>query len=143
MNFPKYDGNVHPDEWINDIRTYFNHNFHLENNDRSLRTAKSLVDSTISLPANINDFEELSNALKKDISFTIFKNTNKRILELLKYIPESEGGKTSKFISDFRKLCYNAEINDLEEQKHYFYKSLPDDLFLYKLLLNVNAKRKE
>ena len=23
MDFPKYDGNIHPDEWINDIQSYF------------------------------------------------------------------------------------------------------------------------
>src|SRR4051794_32088214 len=101
MDFPKYDGNIHPDEWINNIKTYFNHSGYLQSGGRSLMTAKSLVDSTIKLPARIDNFEELGNALKEDISFTIFKNMNKRILELLKYIPESEGGKTSKFISDF------------------------------------------
>jgi hypothetical protein len=55
------------------------------------------------------------------IFFIIFKNTNKRKLQSLKYIPESKGGDTSKFISTFRKLCYNAEINDIKEQIKYFY----------------------
>ena len=87
---------------------------------------RSLIDSTIKLPTKIDNFEELGNALKEDVSFTIFKNTNKRKLQSLKYIPEREGGDTSKFISDFRKLCYNAEINDIEEQKKCFYKSLPN-----------------
>src|SRR5436190_24386501 len=109
MDIPRYDGNIHPDEWINNIQ---------------LNNAKSLVDSTISLPTGINSFEELRNALKEDISFTTFKNTNKRKLHSLKYIPERKGGNTSKFISNFRKLCYNAEINDIEEQKKYFYQSL-------------------
>src|SRR6266545_502606 len=92
--------------------------------------AKSLVDTTINLPTQISNLEELCNALKEDISFTVFKNTNKRKLQLLKYLPESKGGDTSKFISNFRKLCYNAEINDIEEQKNYLYKSLPNDYFL-------------
>ena len=73
----------------------------------------------------------------------VFKNTNKRILESLRYIPESEGGKTSKFISEFRKLCYNAEINDIEEQKKYLYKSLPMNNYFssefYKKMKNVNS----
>ena len=122
MDFTKYDGNIHPEEWISDLQTYFNikNLFNFESsvssvefviNLRKLSIAKSLVDSTISLPTGIDSFEKLCNALKKDISFTVFKNTNKRKLQSLKYIPEREGGDTSKFISTFRKLCYNAEIN--------------------------------
>ena len=68
------------------------------------------------------------------ISFTVFKNTNKRTLQLLKYIPEKKGGDTSRFISTFRKLCYNAEINDIKEQKKYFYQSLPNNDLLIELL---------
>src|SRR3954447_5424170 len=140
MDLHKYDGNVHPDEWINDIITNFNHN-----NRNDFNTAKSLVDSAINLPADINNYEKLHNALKEDISFTVFKNTNKRLLKSLRYIPEREGGNTSKFISEFRKLCYNAEINDIEEQKKYLYKSLPMNNFNYittefhKKMGNVNS----
>ncbi|GES94945.1 hypothetical protein GLOIN_2v1543751 [Rhizophagus clarus] len=50
-----------------------------------------------------------------------------------------EDGKNSK-------LCYNAEINDIKEQKKYLYKSLPDDnhysYFLtefYKRMENINS----
>ncbi|GBC45715.2 hypothetical protein GLOIN_2v1473636 [Rhizophagus irregularis DAOM 181602=DAOM 197198] len=106
MDIPKYDGNIHPDEWINDIQRYHE----LRGTDEYdsyyyLRTAIALVDSNIiSLPAEINSFEELSNALKEDISFTLFKCTNKRLLQSLKYIPEREGGNTSKFISNFLKV---------------------------------------
>src|SRR5438034_5961473 len=89
-----------------------------------LEIAISLVDHTISLPTGIDSLDKLRNALKEDISFTVFKNTNKRKLQSLKYISESRGGDTSKFISNFRKLCYNAEINDKEEQKKDLYKSL-------------------
>ncbi|RIA82713.1 hypothetical protein C1645_834942 [Glomus cerebriforme] len=115
MNFSKYDGNIHPDEWINDIQTH-----------------NSLWDA---------DHERIL----KDISFTIFKNMNKRKLQSLKYVPERKGGDTSKFISTFRKLCYNAEINDLKEQKKYLFKSLPNNHFdyisseFYKKMKNVNS----
>src|SRR5204863_778804 len=50
-----------------------------------------------------------------------------------------------KFISTFRKLCYNAEINDVKEQKKYLYKSLPNNHFdyisseFYKKMENVNS----
>ncbi|PKY43513.1 hypothetical protein RhiirA4_457508, partial [Rhizophagus irregularis] len=72
-------------------------------------------------------------------------NTNKRKLQSLKYNPERKGGDTSKFISTFRKLCYNAEINDIKEQKKYLYKSLPNNHFdyisneFYNKMKNVNS----
>ena len=102
-----------------------------------------MVISTIKLPIGINRLEELRNALKDNIFFTVFKNTNKRKLQLLKYIPEREGGDTSKFIVDFCKLCYNAEINDIEEQKKYLYKSLLNNDYLLvefrKRMKNLNS----
>ncbi|CAB4388906.1 unnamed protein product [Rhizophagus irregularis] len=146
MDIPKYDGNIHPDEWINDIQKYLA----LRKYDKNyLDIAISLVDSNIiSLPTKINSFEELSNALKEDTSFTLFKCTNKRLLELLKYIPEKAGGNTSKFMSDFRKLCYNSEINDIEEQKNYFCNTLPklpnnNDTDCYNYLLEFIKKREK
>ncbi|GBB87721.1 hypothetical protein RclHR1_01420024 [Rhizophagus clarus] len=129
MDISKYDGNVHPDEWINDIQKFCSHWENVYGG--FLKTAISLVDPTIKLPTEINDIEKLRKTLKEDISFEIFKNTNKRKLQSLKYYPERKGGDTSKFISTFRKLCYNAEINDIEEQKKYLYKSLPNNHFDY------------
>jgi hypothetical protein len=141
MDFPKYDGNIHPDEWINDIQK-FRYIWKIDCNE-FLKIAISLVDPTIKLPTEISDIEELRNALKENISFTLFRNINKRKLQLLKYIPENRGGNTSKFISNFLKLCYNAEINDVEEQKNYLCKSLPiSDYFsneFYKKMENVNS----
>ena len=81
--------------------------------NRYLNVAMLSVDSTIKLPTGINDIEQLRNALKEDISFTVFKDTSKGKLRLLKYIPDIEGGETSKFISNFREFCYNDEINDI------------------------------
>ena len=141
MDFPKYDGNIHPDEWINDIQKHY-YTWKISYAGL-LRYVISLVDPTIKLPTGIDKLEKLRNALKEDISFTVFKNTNKRKLQSLKYFSESKGGDTSKFISNFRKLCYNAEINEIDEQKKYFYKSLylscgPEDYFFTEL-----SRRKE
>ena len=48
MDFPKYDGNIHPDEWINDIQKY---NCIWESYYQGfLNTALLLVDPTIKLP---------------------------------------------------------------------------------------------
>src|ERR1700733_13213017 len=101
MGLPKYDGNIHPDEWIKDLKAYLA----IKNTTINVNIAMLLVDSTIKLPTGIDDYEKLSNALKEDISFTVFKNTNERMLQSLKYIPEKKGGNTSKFILNFRKLC--------------------------------------
>ncbi|PKK61051.1 hypothetical protein RhiirC2_761138, partial [Rhizophagus irregularis] len=87
MYFPKYDGNIHPDEWINDIQKF--RHIHNLNDFNILKTAILLIDPTIKLPAKISNIEELRNALKGNISFAVFRNTNKRKLQLLKYIPES------------------------------------------------------
>jgi hypothetical protein len=149
MDIPKYDGNIHPDEWISDIQKYLELRHTANSNDYYLKTAISLVDSTIiSLPTKINSFEELSNAFKADISFTVFKCTNKRLLKSLKYIPEGEGGNTSKFISNFRKLCYNSETDDIEEQKNYFCNALPklpnnNDNICYNYLLEFIKRREK
>ncbi|GBB91963.1 hypothetical protein RclHR1_19440004 [Rhizophagus clarus] len=139
--FPKYDGNIHPDEWISDIRKYYS--LCPNNGLEILDVAKSFVDITIELPTGINDLEKLCDALKKDITFTLFKDLNKRKLQSLKYISERDGGNTLKFLSDFRRLCYNSEINDIEEQKKYFFKALNDYRYFltefYKRMKNINS----
>ncbi|GBB86653.1 hypothetical protein RclHR1_13010009 [Rhizophagus clarus] len=143
MEFPKYDGIIHPNEWINDIQKYFV----LRKIDKGegLRIAILSVDSIITLPSEIDSFEQLLDYLKKDVSFKVFKSKNERILQSLKYVPERKGGNIMKFISNFRKLCYNAEINDVEKQKEYLYKSLPVDYLDYALnefhkkMKNVNS----
>ncbi|RGB36386.1 hypothetical protein C1646_758204 [Rhizophagus diaphanus] len=149
MDPQKYNGNIHPDEWISDLQTCFNIKQNLQDliniNAVNINIVISLVDSTIKLPTGIDNIEKLRNALKEDISFTVFKNTNKRKLQSLKYNPERKGGDTSSFISTFRKLCYNAEINDIEEQKKFLYKSLPNNHFdyisneFYEKMKNINS----
>ncbi|GBC45842.2 hypothetical protein GLOIN_2v1767340 [Rhizophagus irregularis DAOM 181602=DAOM 197198] len=124
MDISKYDGNVHPDEWINDIKKY---NSLWENNYGGfLKTVISLIDPTIKLSSTeINDIEKLRNELKDDISFEVFKNTNKRKLQSLKYYPERkvlEESKlirnesivalkhtsTGKYLSSISNLCYTT-----------------------------------
>ncbi|GES95028.1 hypothetical protein GLOIN_2v1767340 [Rhizophagus clarus] len=131
MDFPKYDGDIHPDEWIFNLIDYLS----LKPIDsmESLHIAKLLIDSTIIhlLPTEIDSFEKLGKALKETVIFTVFKNTNKRKLQSLKYIPERKGGDTIRFISRFLKLCRDAEINDVKEQKRYLYNSLLKNYYSY------------
>ncbi|CAI2162093.1 19716_t:CDS:2 [Funneliformis geosporum] len=107
MNFPKYDGNIHPVEWVNDFQNHINLKEKLKADD-NINYAISLVNATIKLPTGIDSFEKLC-------------------------------GETSKFISNFRQLCYNAEINDIDEQKKYLIQSLPSNNYLFDEL----SKRKE
>ncbi|POG77871.1 hypothetical protein GLOIN_2v1473635 [Rhizophagus irregularis DAOM 181602=DAOM 197198] len=121
MKLSKYDGNIHPDEWINDIQKYLALK---DYDDDYLNFAISLVDSSIiSLPTKINSFEELRNALKEDISFTVFKCTNKRLLESLKYIPEKE-----EIIADELNLIRNESIIALKHVATGKYLSSIEDL---------------
>ncbi|RGB36688.1 hypothetical protein C1646_757757 [Rhizophagus diaphanus] len=100
------------DEWINIIQKYY----YFWKSRYNLQTLEYIDFTVVTLPTGIDSFEKLLNALKKDISFTVFKNTNKRKLQSLKYNPVMDA---SKFILTFRKLCYNAEIHDIEEQQKY------------------------
>jgi hypothetical protein len=145
--FPKYDGSIHPDEWINNILKY--NNLWEDNYGGFLNIAKSLINPTIKLPTEINDLEELRNALKKDITFTLFKNSSKRKLQLLNYKSERDYGNTLRFFTEFRNLCFDSDIIDIEEQKEYFLKSLCNynynynyNYFLtefYKKMKNINS----
>uniref|UniRef100_U9UGP8 MIR domain-containing protein n=1 Tax=Rhizophagus irregularis (strain DAOM 181602 / DAOM 197198 / MUCL 43194) TaxID=747089 RepID=U9UGP8_RHIID len=109
MDLPRYEGNIHPDEWICNIQK-FDYYWRAKYGLGYLDIAISLVDATIKLPDDIFTGEELRNALKEDISFTIFKNTNKRKLQSLKYNLERNGGDTSKFVSTF--LSCNGNDKD-------------------------------
>ncbi|GBC45750.2 hypothetical protein GLOIN_2v1767412 [Rhizophagus irregularis DAOM 181602=DAOM 197198] len=148
MEFPKYNGNIHPDEWIKDIQKFYY--IWKTTYKEFLRIAISLVDPTIKLPTEIRDTDELCNALKEDISFTIFKNTNKRILQTLKYIPERKDiivdeenlitnnsvvalkhVATGKYLSSIKNLCYETES---KSQLVFVGSSEPDPDSLWKVL---------
>src|SRR5438045_2745620 len=122
MNLQMYDGNVHPNEWLKQIQTYCFLKQIKEGRD--VEFAKMMIDSTIHIP-KITSLDELVNALQNDISFKIFKHSNKRKLGILKYKGENAGGDTAKFVDTFRKLCRDAEITKLEESKKYFIQALP------------------
>ena len=76
------------------------------------------MDSAIKLPTGIKSLEEFCDSLKEDITFTLYKNKNKRKLHFLKYTPEKYGGDNLKFISDFCQFCNNAEINKIADLFH-------------------------
>src|ERR1043166_5934483 len=104
MDLPIYDGNIHLNRWLKQVQVYCFLK-KIRKDEEILEFARMMVDSKINIPKNMA-LDELVNVLKRDVSFSIFKNSNQRKLQSLKYLPEKEGGETSKFISDFRKLCY-------------------------------------
>ncbi|RIA88544.1 hypothetical protein C1645_826180 [Glomus cerebriforme] len=131
MNPPRYDGTIHPDEWIKQIRVfcYFKQ---ITNEQEIVKFCKSMIHSTINInndSEEINTFNSLSDALRSHITFKILKDTCKRKLQVLRFIPEIHGGDTAKFISYFNTKCFDAEINDLEEQKKLLFHCFSDDFF--------------
>ncbi|CAG8441434.1 6592_t:CDS:2 [Funneliformis caledonium] len=129
MDPPRYDGTIHPDEWIKQVRIfcYFKQ---ITDEQEIVKFCKSMINSTINIKnyfEEINTFTSLSNALRSHVTFKILKDSCKRKLQSLKFIPEIHGGDTAKFISYFNKKCFDAEINDLGEQKKLLFYSLSDD----------------
>jgi hypothetical protein len=139
MGPPKYDGTIHPEEWIQQVETY-----RLCNNIdiSTAKLCKQLIHPAIKIPSieNIFTYGELLNALKTHVSFTIFKETCKRKLMALKHVPEKDGGDTAGFLSKFQSLCYNSEINDIEELKNITYKIMMTNDFFKSEFLKRSKK---
>ncbi|CAI2162092.1 19715_t:CDS:2 [Funneliformis geosporum] len=105
MYLPKYDGNIHPDEWINDIQSGLQRN----NLKVDVTYAKQLVDPIINLPDETDEndsFERLRDALKDDISFTIVMDESILIrngsIVALKHVA------TGKYLSSIKNLKYQT-----------------------------------
>jgi len=142
MDLPVYDGNIHPNEWLKRVRAccFLKH---IVKDEEILKFAKMVIDSTINIPENVTSLDELVNALKRNIAFSTFKNINKiRLLSLKFSSPNRENVETLKFIDDFCRLCRDADIDDLQEQKKYLYLSIPNEYFedeSYKKLESTNS----
>jgi hypothetical protein len=128
MNVPKYNGTMHPEEWMQQFKAS---NYYNDTVGNRLYLCKQLIHPAIKIPSidKISTYDELLNALKAHVSFTIFKESCKRKLLGLKYILEKDGGDTATFLANFQSLCYNAEINEIEEIKNILQKSIIYDEF--------------
>ncbi|CAG8587763.1 5419_t:CDS:2, partial [Funneliformis caledonium] len=62
-----------------------------------------------------------------NITFTVFKDTYKSKLQLLRYCSEKGCG---DLLRNFRMLCYGAEINDIKELKQYLFQSIQSHYYL-------------
>ena len=72
MELPNYTGTIHPEKWLKQIQTYCCLK-DIENEQKILKICKLLIDSTITIPNEINSFDELVKALKLHKIFDIFK----------------------------------------------------------------------
>ena len=101
MRLPKYTGTVHPEEWLKQVQAYC-YLKDIENEQKILKFCKFMIDSTITIPNEINSFDELIKTLKSHSSFRIFKDSRKIKLQMLKYVPEND---TVTFLANFLSLC--------------------------------------
>ena len=123
MELPKYNGTIHPEKWLKQVQAHC-YLKEIESEQKILKICKPLIDSIITIPDEINSFDELIKALKSHSTFEIFKNSCIAKLKSMKYVSEKKGGNTASFIANFRSLCKDAEINNPEEIKSLLINSL-------------------
>jgi len=128
MDLPKYNGTIHPEEWLKQVQT-FCYLKEITNERKILKICKLMIDSTITIPNEINSLDELIKALKSHSTFEIFKNTCRKKLKFLSYISEKDGGNTATFLANFRSLCNDAEIDDPEEIRNLLFDSYLSNKF--------------
>lgn len=137
MTPPNYDGTIHPEEWINQIKLFCQLK-QITTDQEILKICKLLINSNINISQhNINTIDELIKILKENPFHIMFKNTAKRKLQYMKYISENDGGDTIKFTRDFCSLCYDAEINEeINEVKKYWIEAFSNYKLLQKNFVN-------
>ncbi|RGB41938.1 hypothetical protein C1646_751552 [Rhizophagus diaphanus] len=112
MIITKYYATVHPQEWVKQVQTTC-----LINNTRQetdiLKLCKLNIDLQISIPNEINTLKELVNALKTHPTFERYKSSRKYILDQMRF----QGDDATKFLAEFRSLCFKAEITNPQEIK--------------------------
>ncbi|RIA87330.1 hypothetical protein C1645_878104 [Glomus cerebriforme] len=128
MELPKYSGTIHPEEWLKQVKVlcYFKQ---ITNEQEILKICKLMIDSAITISNEINTFDELIKVLKSHSTFNIFKDSCKRKLQVMKYIPEKEKNYTATFLANFRSYCNDAEIKNLEEIKKFLFNTYSSNEF--------------
>jgi hypothetical protein len=136
MELPTYNGTCHPNKYIKRMRAYCKVN-QVTNEKDILDLCILMIDTIITIPNEINSIDALITFLKSHSTFNIFKNTCKAKLKFLKYVSEKEGGNTATFLANFRSLCDDAEVDNIEEITNYLLNTLSLDKFL-----KIEFKRK-
>ncbi|EXX52254.1 hypothetical protein GLOIN_2v282659 [Rhizophagus irregularis DAOM 181602=DAOM 197198] len=120
MEIPKYNGTCHPNEYVKQMRAYCKINRITSELD-ILELCILMINSSIYIPEDIYNLDKLIKVLSSHPTFSIFKDSCKKKLQVMKYIPEKEGNYTATFLADFRSLCNDAEIYDHKEIKNLLF----------------------
>ncbi|RIA86205.1 hypothetical protein C1645_807887 [Glomus cerebriforme] len=138
LNNPKYDGTIHPEEWVKQIQLSFydTHNKITKNEQEIVNYCKLLIHPSIKILPETNSFIGLINDLKSDISYDVFKNSVKNKLQF-NYNISTDENETLKFLNQFQQLLYEGEITEIGEQKKLFLDSLPKESIQY-IFINHN-----
>uniref|UniRef100_A0A1D1Z045 Stromal cell-derived factor 2-like protein n=1 Tax=Anthurium amnicola TaxID=1678845 RepID=A0A1D1Z045_9ARAE len=115
-DIPKYNGTVHPEEWVKNVQAKCLLN-NLRQEKDVLKMCKLNIALSISFPNEVNTLNELVKALKEHSTYDIYKNGCKEKLDQMTF-EGGEGGDTTQFLADFRSLCDFAEINNPQEIKN-------------------------
>src|SRR6266487_1486755 len=94
-----YDGTMHPEVWVNKIKTYCYRN-QITKNEDIVEFCKSMIHPYIKVTGK--DLNEIINCLKQDITFISFKDSIKRKIHTLKF------GYDDDDYSLFLQLCYEG-----------------------------------
>ncbi|PKK80977.1 hypothetical protein RhiirC2_186223 [Rhizophagus irregularis] len=128
MEIPKYNGTCHPNEYVKQMRAYCKIN-RITSEPDILELCILMINSSIYIPEGIDNLDKLVRALSSHPTFSIFKDSCKRKLQVMKYIPEEEGNYTATFLADFRSLCNDAEIYDHKEIKNLLFSTYSSNEF--------------
>ncbi|CAB4434123.1 unnamed protein product [Rhizophagus irregularis] len=140
-----YNGTGHPEVWLNKLKSFcYQNNITIDEN--ILKFCKTLIHPSINV-SEANSFNEIINIIKSDISFESYKNSVKRKLKRLKFDNDKFKNEEEilKNLNNFQQLCYEAEINEFEEQKRLFMNALStcsiQHRFIYDNLNNINSMK--
>jgi hypothetical protein len=128
----EYDETIHPEVWLNKIKACC-YKYQITKKEDIIEFCKSMIHPSINV-SEANTFDEILNILKTDTLFTLFKHSVKEKLQKLNFDPKNEDH--VQFIGIFKKYCYEAEINDVEEQKKLLLKTLSEDSLHYYFINN-------
>ncbi|GBB99386.1 hypothetical protein RclHR1_03500011 [Rhizophagus clarus] len=129
----EYDETIHPEVWLNKIKACCYKN----KIGDIIGFCKYMIHPSIDV-SKASTFDEILNILKSDALFTLFKYSVKEKLQMLKF--DHKNDDHIRFISIFRKYCYEAEINDVKEQKNLLLKKISKDSFQY-CFINSNLEK--
>jgi hypothetical protein len=131
MKHIKYDGTIHPEEWVRQIQLNFydKNDENIKNEQEVINYCKLLIHPSIKISPETNSFVGLVNDLKSDSSHDAFKKSVKKKLQELKFNEniKKDDDENLKFLNNFQQLCYEGEITEIEERKKLFLNVLPKE----------------